>query len=135
MAKKTLKAGYETHDIARGLQRELLSYKKNSDAIYYKIPAVEADASISSESTAPKTAPTPVTTSPGPTLAAPMVAAPQSMSVPVKVLEPIDVLAVLVAVALKKPVADVATDQTIKALCGGNLSCTMTPTITDRLFR
>lgn len=117
MAKKTLKAGYESQDIARGLQRELLSYKKNVDAIYYKIQAEEAAASASKTPAVVNAAPTPATTAPAaPALVA---AAPQAVSVPDKALEPIDTLSTLVAVALKKSVEDVSKDQTIKALCGG----------------
>lgn len=115
MAKKTIKAGYESSDIARGLQRELLSYKKNVDAIYYKIQAEEAAAAA--PKTAAVTEAAPVAAAPAPVAAAAVV--PQSVSVPDKALEPIDTLSTLVAVALKKPVADVSKDQTIKALCGG----------------
>ncbi|KAI4595314.1 3-oxoacyl-[acyl-carrier-protein] synthase [Pestalotiopsis sp. 9143b] len=117
MAKKTIKAGYESHDIARGLQRELLSYKKNVDAIYYKIQAEEAATAITK--TAAVTEAASVTAAPAPAAPAPVAVVPQSVSVPDKALEPIDTLSTLVAVALKKSVADVSKDQTIKALCGG----------------
>jgi 3-oxoacyl-ACP reductase-like protein len=116
MAKKTLKASYESHDIALGLERELLSYKKNADAIYYKIQAEEVSAVPSKPAAAEST-----TAQPAPAAAAP-VAAPapsQSVSIPDKVIAPVDVIAVLVAVALKKSSDEIAKDQTIKALCGG----------------
>lgn len=119
MAKKTLKAGYESHDIARGLQRELLSYKKNADSIYYKIQAEEVAAAAPSKPTAAQSTTAPAAPSVSPTAPAPVAAPSQAPTVPDKSLEPIDVLTVLVAVALKKSVADVAKDQTIKALCGG----------------
>jgi 3-oxoacyl-ACP reductase-like protein len=120
MAKKTLKAGYESQDIALGLERELLSYKKNVDAIYYKIQAEEAAAvpSIPAASTSAMSAPA----APAPVAASAPVAAPaQSVSVPDKPIAPVDVIAVLVAVALKKSSDEIAKDQTIKALCGGGL--------------
>ncbi|KAK6086184.1 fatty acid synthase alpha subunit [Seiridium cupressi] len=119
MAKKTLKADYESHDIARGLQRELLSYKKNADAIYYKIQAEEAAAAAPSKSTVAQSAPPPVAPASALVETVAMAAPAQAVSVPDKVLQPIDVLTVLVAVALKKSAADIAKDQTIKALCGG----------------
>ncbi|KAH6651498.1 hypothetical protein BKA67DRAFT_330604 [Truncatella angustata] len=119
MAKKTLKADYESHDIARGLQREFLSYKKNADAIYYKLQAEEATATSVSKPTTASPLPVVVAAAAVPAESAPVLAPAQAISVPDKSLEPIDVLTVLVAVALKKSATDIIKDQTIKALCGG----------------
>ncbi|KAM7186221.1 hypothetical protein V8F20_011491 [Naviculisporaceae sp. PSN 640] len=125
MAKRTLKAGYESHDVALGLQRELLTYKKNAESIYYKpseqatqppptanpsTPAAVQENPISAPSVAPS-APAQVPVSAPPPAAA--------VSVPDKPVSPIDILTVLVGVALKKPASEVAQDQSVKALCGG----------------
>ncbi|KAH8681837.1 fatty acid synthase subunit alpha [Xylariales sp. PMI_506] len=113
MAKKTIKAGYETSDIALGFERELLSYKKNVDAIYYKMH--DAPAPTPATPAATSTAPA----QPAP-IAAPVDPVPAwAASVPDKAPAPVDVITVLVALALKKSAADVPTDKTIKALCGG----------------
>ncbi|KAM7196700.1 3-oxoacyl-synthase [Rhypophila sp. PSN 637] len=119
MAKRTLKAGYESHDVALGLQRELLTYKKNADQIYYKpsedetpppAPASASQPAPAQETTTPVAAAAPVAAPP---------AAAAAVDVPDKPVSPLDVLTVLVGVALKKPASEVAQDQSIKALCGG----------------
>lgn len=122
MAKRTLKAGYESHDVALGLQRELLTYKKNADAIYYKPSEEEAAPPLPANASKPaatqeNATPAPAAAAPAPApVAAPPVAA---VSVPDKPVSPLDILTVLVGVALKKPASEVAQDQSVKALCGG----------------
>ncbi len=129
MAKKTVKASYDAHDNATGLTREYLSYKKNADAIYYKV-----DPASAAQRPAPKgtEAPPPQAAKPtAPDAAAVLVptvvvtpvaqtAAPSgNISVPDKPAAAVDILAVIVALALKKQLSDVAKDQSIKKLCGG----------------
>ncbi|KAK8022507.1 fatty acid synthase alpha subunit FasA [Apiospora rasikravindrae] len=97
MAKKTMKADYDIQDVALGLRRELLSHKKNADAIYYRTVAEETPSAA---------APAP-TTDPAPAQA------------PAAPLTPTDTITVLVAVALKKASSEIDMSQTIKALCGG----------------
>lgn len=120
MARKTLKAGYESHDMATGLKRELLSYKKNTDEIYYKVAASSTSATKTREpaptvTVTPAVAPIPVNPAP----AAMTTLSTEEVSLPDRPLDAIDVLITLVAIALKRPASDVARDQSIKKLCGG----------------
>jgi fatty acid synthase subunit alpha len=120
MATKTLNAGYKSQDIALGLRRELLSYKKDADAIYYDTPGQEAAAAASPSPTTTTTPPAPVTAQAPATLSpAAVTAAPATVSVPDIAVSPHDIITTLVSVALAKQLKDVAQDQTLKALCGG----------------
>lgn len=135
MAKKTIKAGYESHDMATGMKRELLSYKKNADKIYYKVDPLEALPLPPTATKIQEPAPAPTLTvtpppapvpsrAPSPALMTPPT--PET-SLPDRPLTAADVLTVLVAVGLRKPASEIANDQTLKKLCGGNarlsLSC------------
>ncbi|KAK8076207.1 hypothetical protein PG994_003479 [Apiospora phragmitis] len=123
MAKKTMKADYDIQDVALGLRRELLSHKKNADAIYYRNIAEEtpsattaalAATSLSTSSAAPAQA----LAAPPPPPQAPTAGA-AAVELPPKPLTPTDTITVLVAVALKKASSEIDVSQTIKALCGG----------------
>ena len=121
MATKTLNAGYKSQDIALGLRRELLSYKKDADAIYSDIPGQETAATVLPSPDAAATTPPAPIAAPAPAPASPVAvtAAPATVSVPDTAVSPHDIITTLVSVALMKQPKDVAQDQTLKALCGG----------------
>ncbi|KAK7960616.1 hypothetical protein PG988_011830 [Apiospora saccharicola] len=123
MAKKTMKADYDIQDVALGLRRELLSHKKNADAIYYRNAAEETTLSAAAAVPATPSAPNPAPAqqamaAPPPPTAAPTAGA-AAIGLPTKPLTPTDTIAVLVAVGLKKSPSEIDVSQTIKALCGG----------------
>ncbi|KAL2256706.1 hypothetical protein VTK26DRAFT_1254 [Humicola hyalothermophila] len=130
MAKKTLNSGYKAHDVALGLRRELLSHRKNADAIYYATadqdpapapsPAAAPTAAAPTPATAPAAAPAQNEAAPSPAPApAPAPAGPVTVSVPDTPVSPEDVITTIVSVALMKKPSEVPQDQTIKSLCGG----------------
>jgi fatty acid synthase subunit alpha, fungi type len=119
MAKKTINAEYKSQDAAKCLQRELLSYKKQSSAIYYQSDLVE---------------PSDIAASKGPVAATPAIATPlavvpvpvavqsaalASASIPDKPITALDKLLTLVAFTLKQSRSEVVQDRTLKQLCGG----------------
>jgi len=121
MAKKTLKADYDIQDVALGLRRELLSHKKNADAIYYRNVAEDApNATSPAPATAMPVSAQPLAVSPPPQ-PSPAAAMP-AVDLPSKPLTPTDTITILVAVALKKSSSEIDASQTIKALCGGKSS-------------
>lgn len=131
MAKKTIKADYEPRDTATGLKRELLSYKKNSDTIYYKADCEDAPTPKPNETPQTMAPSLTVTPAPVPTISPPPLPAPASSpaimtppssetaALPDKPLTALDILTVLTAVALRKTSSDIPPDQSIKKLCGG----------------
>ncbi|OAP62549.1 hypothetical protein AYL99_01776 [Fonsecaea erecta] len=127
MAAKTIKSsGYDISDVALGLERQLLSYKRDRDAIYYRYQ-VEEGAESSPEPAQPAVSEMP-TKAEAPRLAksvqeeAPEMAiqTPQ-ISIPDQPVTAIELLTAVVALALKKTPSEVVQDQTIKALSGGKL--------------
>ncbi|KAH9904934.1 hypothetical protein F4778DRAFT_780102 [Xylariomycetidae sp. FL2044] len=121
MAKKTIKAdGYEFSDVARGLERQLLSYKTDADAIYYRYPEdgehFESEAPAKPDSSSVQLKVTPVPTE---AVTKSAVVVSQEISIPDKALCAADLVRAIVAVALKKSPDGISQDQTIKALCGG----------------
>lgn len=123
MAKKTMKADYDIQDVALGLRRELLSHKKNADAIYYRNAAEVTTTNAAAPATA---TPNPASAqqaivAPPPPPAAPTAGA-VAIELPAKPLTPTDTVTVLVAVGLKKSPSEIDASQTIKALCGGTFS-------------
>ena len=125
MAKKTIAAGdYDICDVALGLERQLLSYKKNADAIRYQYQANE-DTALPSDLTAPEVSGVPanaqpaVPASPTPVDTRERAIPTQQASIPDKPVSAVDLVTVVVATALKKLPGDIAQDQTIKALGGG----------------
>lgn len=139
MAKKSIKAGgFGATDIAAGLRRELLSYAKNADSIYFRNQEAEAetkdvaghDAKSQVADSTPTTAAVtpnvpvaseaaPPSTPPRPVEAVAQEVQQQPVSLPDTPTTSLDILTALVAVALKKPSSEIATDQSIKGLCGG----------------
>jgi 3-oxoacyl-ACP reductase-like protein len=127
MAKKTINAEYKSQDAANRLERELLSYKKQSSAIYYQSELVEP--SDNSGSKAPAAAalanatPLPVAPIPAAPPAAIQSAVPASASIPDKAITSLDKLLTLVAFTLKQSRSEVVQDRTLKQLCGGKSPC------------
>ena len=129
MASKTVEADYRVQDLALGVQRELLSYNRNADAIYYDSPDQVAPTAVTTSSTSavPSVA-APPATGPAPTgssavistvEAAATVPTPATVSIPDKEVSPREIITTLVALALAKDPSNIAQDQTLKALCGG----------------
>ncbi|KAK2767662.1 3-oxoacyl-[acyl-carrier-protein] synthase [Arachnomyces sp. PD_36] len=128
MAKKTLTAEFKSHDIARGLRRELLSFKKHADDIYYR-QEIESESSSSSSSPSSSLA-SPVPTSqklieaptapstPSPTLSSCTSTAP-APSLPDTPISASDIAPAIISFTLKKPRHEISLDQSIKQLCGG----------------
>ena len=121
MAKRTLAAKYEAYDAARSVQRQILCYNKDAKDIYYDVDpiddepaeatagsAVEGAPATSSAPAAPAAAPIPQAAGSGPAAAVP--------DAPVTAVE---ILRVLVAQKLKKPLADIPLSKAIKDLVGG----------------
>ena len=129
MASKTVDADYRVQDLALGVQRELLSYNRNVNAIYYDNPDQESAALVTTNpaSAVPSTA-APPATGPAPTVspvvnptveAAATAPTPAAMSIPDKEVSPREIITTLVALGLAKDPSSIAQDQTLKALCGG----------------
>lgn len=129
MAKKTLTAEFKSHDIARGLQRELLSFKKHSNEIYYHHEIDSVDSSLPSSSTSsapavttsqqPIEAPKPSTPSTTPPSCTASTAPPSLPDIPVS---PSDTAPTLISFTLKKPRHEISLDQSVKQLCGGKFT-------------
>jgi fatty acid synthase subunit alpha len=120
MAKRTLAAKYEAHDAALSVQRQILCYNKDAKDIYYAVEPEEeeaAPAASGSENSTPTqataAAPAPVAAAPPPLSAGPAAAVEDA---PVSAT---DILRVLVAQKLKKPLADIPLSKAIKDLVGG----------------
>ncbi|GJD04071.1 fatty acid synthase alpha subunit [Colletotrichum higginsianum] len=119
-------------------KKELLSYAKNADSIYFRHQEAEAETkdiaghdaktqvANSTHTTAAVTPNVPVaseaaspSTPPKPVEAVAQEVQQQPVSLPDTPTTSLDILTALVAVALKKPSSEIATDQSIKGLCGG----------------
>ncbi|KAJ1560650.1 3-oxoacyl-[acyl-carrier-protein] synthase, partial [Cladochytrium tenue] len=119
MALRTLKIKYEVHDDAVTRRRTQLCTSKDQKEIYYEFedaaaPEAEAEAPVPAAASAPA----PASASPAATAAAP---APVAAAGPVADEPPtaLEVLLVLIAQKLKKPLSDVPTSKSIKDLVGG----------------
>src|SRR6266480_4016995 len=117
MARRTLAAKYEAHDAALSVQRQILCYNKDAKDIYYAVEPEEEEPSPTIESSAPAqataAAPAPAATASPPLSTGPVAAVDDA---PVSAT---DVLRVLVAQKLKKPLADIPLSKAIKDLVGG----------------
>ncbi|KAJ3106179.1 3-oxoacyl-[acyl-carrier-protein] synthase [Phlyctochytrium bullatum] len=118
MAARTLKIKYEAYDDAMTRRRMQLSTTKDHKDIYYEFEEVVEEAPVApaaEASSAPAAAAAPVA-------AAPVAAAPVAQavgSVPDEPPTAAEVLMVLVAQKLKKPLSDIPTSKSIKDLSGG----------------
>jgi fatty acid synthase subunit alpha len=119
MAKKTINAEYKSQDAANCLKRELLSYKKQSSAIYYQSELVDIPESAASKAPVAAAPALAITLPVAPIPAAAQSAAPASASIPDKDVTALDKLLTLVSFTLKQSRSEVVQDRTLKQLCGG----------------
>ncbi|KAK0304897.1 beta subunit of fatty acid synthetase [Friedmanniomyces endolithicus] len=121
MAKRTLAAKYEAYDAARSVQRQILCYNKDAKDIYYDVDPVEDEpAPAPSAGGAPASGGAPAPAAAAPVAAArPSSSAGPAASVADAPVGAVDILRVLVAQKLKKPLADIPLSKAIKDLVGG----------------
>ncbi|KAK2737994.1 3-oxoacyl-[acyl-carrier-protein] synthase [Onygenales sp. PD_40] len=121
MARRTIASKYEAYDAATSVQRQILCYNKDAKEIYYDVDPVEDEpeptpaAPASAPSSAPSSAPAPAAAA-APAASAGAGPAAAVADVPVTAL---DIVRVLVAQKLKKPLADIPVSKAIKDLVGG----------------
>lgn len=120
MAKRTLASKYEAHDAAKSVQRQILCYNKDARDIYYDVEPEEETADVPAGASAPAAAgsavPAPVASVAAPPPAAGAGPAAQVADAPVGA---VDIVRVLVAQKLKKPLAEIPLSKAIKDLVGG----------------
>ncbi|KAG6813968.1 hypothetical protein H0H92_005223, partial [Tricholoma furcatifolium] len=119
MATRTLKAKYETSDDSTGRTRTILCHAKNVKEIYYQYEdEPEAPSADAAEPVANTPTPAAAAAAPVPVAVAAPVAGPVASieDVPIKAL---DILTVVVAQKLKKPVGEIPLSKSIKDLVGG----------------
>lgn len=119
MASRTLKAKYEAQDGSLSLRRSILCHAKNTKEVYYLFEDEAADeaAPVASSSSAPAAAP--VAAAPVAVVAPAAPAGGSAVEVPDVPLKAVDVLRLIIAQKLKKPVQDVPLSKTIKDLVSG----------------
>jgi len=122
MAKRTLASKYEAFDAAQSVQRQILCYNKDAKEIYYDVdPVVEEEAApAAGDAPASSSAPAPVAPS-APTAASfppPASSGPAAAVADVPV-QAVDIVRVLIAQKLKKPLAEIPLSKAIKDLVGG----------------
>jgi fatty acid synthase subunit alpha len=124
MMKRTRDLVYRPYDTANSISREFLSLKKNRDEVYYvgqekvlkaapKKEATPSPAPAASETAQPVAPVTPqqaASPAPAPISAGPVEDAPVQAG---------EIIRTIVSIALKKPAKDIAFDQSIKGLSGG----------------
>ena len=120
MMKRTRDLVYRPYDTANCISREFLSLKKNRDEVYFVGQEREIRAAPKKE--APPAAPT--TSEPAPLVAAVAASSPAPAPISAGPIEdaPVqagEVVRTIVSIALKKPAKEVAFDQSVKALSGG----------------
>ncbi|KAI9731111.1 MAG: 3-oxoacyl-[acyl-carrier-protein] synthase [Claussenomyces sp. TS43310] len=122
MAKRTLASKYEAYDAAKSVQRQILCYNKDAKEIYYDVDPIEDEPAPVSESApvpaaaAAAAGATPVAAAPAPVPAAGAGPAAQVPDAPVGA---VDIVRVLIAQKLKKPLLDIPLSKAIKDLVGG----------------
>ena len=122
MAKRTLAAKYEAYDAARSVQRQILCYNKDAKDIYYDVDPVE-DEPAAAPAPSGGSAPAPAAPAAAPVAAAaPPPGAGPAAAVADAPVGAVDILRVLVAQKLKKPLADIPLSKAIKDLVGGQYS-------------
>ncbi|BGP41220.1 fatty acid synthase alpha subunit Lsd1 [Rhodotorula kratochvilovae] len=121
MANRTQKLKYDAHDSALGIKRVIYCIAKNQKEIYYLHDDVAggeeapAPAAAAPAAAAPRAAP--VAAAPPPP--APVASAAPAAAVADEPLKAVDTLRLIIAQKLKKPVAEVPLNKTIKDLVGG----------------
>ncbi|KAK4956438.1 beta subunit of fatty acid synthetase [Elasticomyces elasticus] len=120
MAKRTLAAKYEAYDAARSVQRQILCYNKDAKDIYYDVDPVE-DEPVAAAAPTPSAGGASSSAAAAPVAAAPRPSssAGPAASVADAPVGAVDILRVLVAQKLKKPLADIPLTKAIKDLVGG----------------
>lgn len=121
MARKTQRAAFAQRDAALGLERQILSYKKQSDVIYYHAEQIEESAAAPTTPPFPSAAENRPTPEPAAAAApAPQAATPAAVvNIPDQPITPSDILTTLLAYTLKAPRDHLSPDKTLKQLCGG----------------
>lgn len=122
MAKRTLASKYEAHDAALSLQRQILCYNKDAKDIYYDVDPVEDEAAPAAAGggAAPAATPSASAAAAAPVAAAaPPPSSGPAAQVPDAPVTATDILRVLIAQKLKKPLGDIPLSKAIKDLVGG----------------
>ncbi|SGZ13233.1 BQ5605_C028g10557 [Microbotryum silenes-dioicae] len=118
MATRTQKLKYESYDSALGIKRNIYCIAKHQKEIYYQFEEEVAEAPAEAPAAAaPAAAAAPVAAASAPVAAA--ASAGPAASVPDEPLKAVDVLRVIIAQKLKKPVSEVPLGKSIKDLVGG----------------
>lgn len=121
MARRTIASKYEAYDAATSVQRQILCYNKDAKEIYYDVDPVEDEpeptpaAAVSTTPASSGSAPAPVAA------AAPASSSGPAASIADEPVSALDIVRVLVAQKLKKPLADIPITKAIKDLVGGGL--------------
>ncbi|EEH21370.2 fatty acid synthase subunit alpha [Paracoccidioides brasiliensis Pb03] len=122
MARRTIASKYEAYDAATSVQRQILCYNKDAKEIYYDVDPVEEEPQPTPTAAQATAAPSPSSSAAAPAPApapAPSSSAGPAAAVSDAPVTALDVLRVLVAQKLKKPLADVPVTKAIKDLVGG----------------
>ena len=118
MAKRTLASKYEAYDAAKSVQRQILCYNKDAKEIYYDVDPVEDEPAPAASESAP--APAASTSSSAPAAAAlPPPSSGPAAQVTDAPVGAVDIVRVLIAQKLKKPLLEIPLSKAIKDLVGG----------------
>ena len=119
MAKRTLAAKYEAYDAARSVQRQILCYNKDAKDIYYDVDPVEDEPEPAAAAPSGGASAAPAAASSAPAAAAPAPSAGPAAAVADAPVAAVEILRVLVAQKLKKPLGEIPLSKAIKDLVGG----------------
>ena len=123
MAKRTVENKYQTHDAALSIRRQLLSAEKDADEVYYRTGQLERheeskdDAPIASSRLTSTIAQEDIT-SPAPGRVAVPSHDAQALHPDARV-QAKEIIQVMVAEKLKRPLHDISLGSTIKRMAGG----------------
>lgn len=118
MASRTLKAKYESGDDSVSRTRAIFCHAKNTKEVYYQFED-ELTAPAADDSSPEPSAPQPVAAAAAPVASAPAPAAALAASIEDVPLKALDILTIIIAQKLKKPVTEVPLAKSIKDLVGG----------------
>ena len=119
MAKRTLKAKYETFDAANSIRRKFLSSAKNQKEICYEVDPVEEQPEAKMEASAPISDPLPTQQVNSPSKTVPSNVSYKPISSPDAPVLASDVIRVLTAQKLKRPFEDISLRESIRDLVKG----------------